>query len=330
MFRKNTNSILKIGLYYTIPPMRKLYEIVGLGGTFDRFHVGHEHFIKFASQFGQHLHIGITHSKLTQAKHLVELIEPYETRKRAVVKFCKAHQISASINQLTDIYGPTIDEKSKIKALVVTEDTVMGANKINQARQAMDMYQFPVQVCPLLKDQTGKIISSERIRAGKINRVGEVYQQIFNKNLVLTKNQRQFFSQPQGEIVDQPKSQDSTLICVVGDHSLEKFIKNKWPYDLAVYDLKEQRQIVKSSTLINLNPDITVKNPAGSISLELIQALTVHKLIFVEGEEDLAAVALMLLLSLGSKIYYGQPNQGLIQMEITEEKKDQFYQILNT
>jgi len=310
--------------------MRKLYEIVGLGGTFDRFHIGHEHFIKFADQFGKHLHIGITHPKLTQNKPHAQLIEPYETRKRAVVKFCKSQQISASITQLEDIYGPTVDEKSKIKALVVTEDTVGGATKINQTRQAMDMYQLPVQVCPLLRDETGQIISSDRIRAGEINRAGRVYQQTLNQDLVLTDDQRQFFRQPQGEIVDQPSTRDSDLACVVGDHSLEKFIQHRWHYDLAAYDLKEQRQKLNSAALANLNPDITVENPAGSITLELIQALKKNRLIFVNGEEDLAAVALMLLLPLNSKIYYGQPNQGLIEMVVTEEKKDQFLQILNT
>lgn len=310
--------------------MRKLYEIVGLGGTFDRLHVGHEHFIKFADQFGKHLHIGITHPKLTHSKPHAQLIEPYETRKRAVAKFCKSQQISASITQLEDIYGPTVDEKSKIKALVVTEDTVEGATKINQTRQAMDMHQLPVQVCSLLKDQMGKIISSERIRDGKINRVGEVYQQILGQGLVLTEKQRQFFAQPQGEIVEQPNTLGSDLVYVVGDHSLEKFIEHKWHFDLAAFDLKEQRQTLNSAALTNLNPDITVNNPAGSITLELIGALEKHRLIFVNGEEDLVAVALVLLSPLHSKIYYGQPNQGLIEMIVTEEKKDQFLQILGT
>lgn len=310
--------------------MRKLYEIIGLGGTFDRFHAGHKHFIKFASQFGQHVHVGITHPKLTQGKPLAELIEPYETRKRAVIKFCKVQQISGSVTQLTDVYGPTLEKKSKIKALVVTQDTVTGADKINQARVAMGLRPFPVQVCPLLKDETGQIISSERIRAGEINRAGEVYQQIFTKDLTLTDEQRDFFNQPQGKIANQPQTKGSSLICVVGDHSLEKFTQQKWHYDLAVYDLKEQRQPTNSPILTSLKPEVIIKNLAGSISLELIQALKKHKLIFIDGEEDLAAVALMLSLPLDSKIYYGQPNQGLIEMTVTEKKKEQFFQILNS
>jgi pantetheine-phosphate adenylyltransferase len=314
--------------------MRKLYEIVGLGGTFDHLHVGHEHFIKFAYQFGQHLHIGITHPKLTQGKLHPELIENYETRKRAVAHFCKINQISAAISQLNDIYGPTISEDSKIRALVVTQDTLQGADKINQTRQAMDMYQLPVQVCTMLKDKTGQNISADRIRSGQINRQGEIYQQIFDQSLTLNDEQRQLFSQPHGEIVDQPNFENSPLVCVVGDESLEKFITNEWNYDLGVYDLKMQRQAVDSVIINSLKPNLTTTNPAGGITSALVSNLAQAqkeklKHVFVEGEEDLAAAALVLLTPLGTQIYYGQPHQGLIKMIVTEEKKDQLYQILN-
>lgn len=314
--------------------MRKLYEIVGLGGAFDHFHIGHEYFIKFASQFGQHLHIGITHPKLTQAKPLADLIEPYETRKRAVKNFCKTHQISASINQLTDIYGPTLAENSKIKALVVTPDTVQGAEKINQTRQAMDVYQLPVQVCPLLKDRTGQIISSDKIRAGKISRQGIVYSQLFENNLILNQNQRNFFSQTQGKLVNRPDAQDNSLICVVGDDSLEKFIRNNWDYDLAVYDQKRRRQRVKSSIIDAIIPNLKTQNPAGQISASLVNQLELmlvskQQHLFVDGEEDLAAVALILITPLETTVYYGQPQQGLIMVKITEKLKEQIHHVLS-
>lgn len=313
--------------------MRKLYEIVGLGGTFDHFHIGHEHFIKFASQFGNHLHIGITHPKLTQNKPFVETIEPYKTRKYYVEKYCKKQQISAAISQLEDIYGPTILEKSKIKALVVTETTVAGAEKINQTRKAMSLQPLPVHVCSMLRDETGQIISSERIRAGEINRKGEVYQQVFQKDLILTQNQRQFFSQPQGEIVDLPDLDNPTPTCVVGDSSLKKFIENSWHYDLGVYDKKQQRQSVSSAIIDSLNPNLTVNNPPGQISTHLAENLqkTLEKKlkhIFVQGEEDLAAVVLALILPLGSAIYYGQPDNGLVKITVSEEIKNDFLKVL--
>lgn len=313
--------------------MRKLYEIVGLGGTFDRFHAGHEHFIKFASQFGQHLHVGITHPKLTQGKELSKLIEPYSDRKRAVIHYCKLQQISGSTSQLTDIYGPTLNEKSKIKALVVTPDTLAGANKINQTRAAMNLYQFPVHICPLLTDKHDQVINSARIRAGEIDRQGNVYQDVFENGLNLTTTHRDYFSKPQGQIVSHPQTHPHSLVCVVGDDSLEQFITQKIDYDLAIYDQKRQRKLVSSNIIDQLNPDLKTTNPAGAISPDLITSLQTilashKKHLLVDGEEDLAAVALIMLTPLETIIYYGQPQQGLVMMKVTEELKESVYQLL--
>ncbi len=315
--------------------MRKLYGIVGLGGTFDHFHAGHEHFIKFAYEFGRHLHIGITHPKLAQHKTYPELIELYETRRRAVEKFCITNQISAATSQLVDVYGPTVSKDSKIRGLVVTEDTVSGAEKINQTRQAMGLSKLPVHVCPLLSDKEGKgIINAERIRAGEINRSGEVYTTVFSKNITLNQTQRDFFTNPQGEIVKEPQHEEKSIICVVGDTSLETFIENNWGYDLGIYDKRQQRQVVKSKVITSIKPNLIIDNIAGDISPQLVKSLKEAlnnnaKHLFVEGEEDLAAVALALLLPLDSTIYYGQPNQGLVMMKITEKLKNKIYQVLS-
>lgn len=313
--------------------MRKLYEIVGLGGTFDRFHKGHEHFIKFASQFGQHLHIGITHTKLTKRKPLSTIIEPFTTRKRAVTHFCSKNQISVATSQLIDVYGPTITPDSKIRALIVTSDTISGADKINQARTAQGLWKLPVHVCPMLKDQNGVDINSAKIRAGQINREGQVYQNIFDQDISFTPSQRQFFSKPQGEFVSNPSADKDKFIAVVGDYSLENFIKNRWHFNLAIYDKKNKRQPISSKTINAIRPDLTTHNPAGAISTSLINDLKTaleqnHSYLQVNGEEDLAAVALALLLPLESRIYYGQPDQGMVEMIVTEKLKNKIFATL--
>ncbi|MFH1584576.1 MAG: DUF359 domain-containing protein, partial [Patescibacteria group bacterium] len=84
-----------------------------------------------------------------------------------------------------------------------------------------------------------------------------------------------------------------------------------------------------------LKPDITAVNEAGTLSLSLASALkqalkTGAKHVFVEGEEDLAAVALMLLLPLGANIYYGQPGKGIVELLVTEIAKESFSRALNS
>lgn len=305
---------------------------IGLGGTFDHLHDGHKHFIQFASKLGSKLIIGITHSKLTQQKQFSNLIEPFPKRKKSVIKYCQKQNVNAETVQLTDIYGPTL-EKSSVRGLCVTEETMTGAEQINNLRLKMNLHQLEVFVCPFHKDEAGKVLDSSGIRAGLVNRRGQIYSKIFEKNIRLNEKQRQYFAKPQGKIVDAPHKKPNDFIAVVGDTSLEKFINNDWPYNLGIYDKKVQRRQYHSFVIEQIKKFNRCVNTAGLISSGLVSTLVKNldqekTHIFVDGEEDLAAVALMLMLPLGSVIYYGQPNDGLVEMEVTEKRKEAFYKTL--
>ncbi|MBM3212057.1 DUF359 domain-containing protein, partial [Candidatus Poribacteria bacterium] len=49
----------------------------------------------------------------------------------------------------------------------------------------------------------------------------------------------------------------------------------------------------------------------------------------VIGEEDLAGVPAILLSPLGTVVLYGQPQQGIVVVEVSEEKKRQLLQLLD-
>jgi len=121
---------------------------------------------------------------------------------------------------------------------------------------------------------------------------------------------------------------------VVGDSTLEQFVLHNWKYNLGIFDGKRERVVVNSEILNKLKIDQRVSSAPGEISEELSTILKKwveiddFKHIFVEGEEDLAAVALILLLPLGSHIYYGQPNQGIIEMIVTESLKHNVSEVL--
>jgi len=71
---------------------------------------------------------------------------------------------------------------------------------------------------------------------------------------------------------------------------------------------------------------IVARNPPGTISDELVRAIrdAVEKppaLIFVEGEEDLAVLPLVLAAPLGVVILYGQPKEGVVFREVDREAK---------
>ncbi len=72
---------------------------------------------------------------------------------------------------------------------------------------------------------------------------------------------------------------------------------------------------------------INVKNPAGTLTDELIRALTyavAHPpvTINVDGEEDLAVIPLILAAPLGTIILYGQPHKGVVVRTVTREAQE--------
>jgi len=311
-----------------------LYNSVGLGGTFDHFHEGHKNFIRYAASFSKKLVIGITNRNMTLSKPYSKTINPIFTRLKAVQKFCIDEKINAKIIELQDVYGPTIEKKT-VEAIVCTTDTIKGADKINEVRSKMNLRELPVHVHKLQLDKENlKPINSSRIRMGEIDREGNVFCKLIQKDLKLNTLQRNYFQKPQGKLITKP-TKPSHFTCVVGDSTLEKFVLNNWNYDLGIFDGKKKRIKIDSKILKNLKIDQRASNQPGIISLETTNLLKQWlenqnmKHIFIDGEEDLAAVSLILLLPLESNIYYGQPNQGIIEMRVTEGLKHNVFEILS-
>lgn len=305
---------------------------IGLGGTFDHFHKGHQAFLLSASQWAEHMVIGITTPEMLSSKKFRTQIETYEKRAEQVKKFTKNFLNKVDVIPLTDIYGPTL-AGSSVDSLAATSATKSGLEAINSKRVELGMDELPMYVCELVDDENGNPISSEKIRAGKLSRSGKVYKNIFKSNISLSNNQKKVFSEIQGTVVRRPSPAELTL--VVGDTSLEKFIDNDWKYSLGVLDFLKNRKTYQPTLDISPLSAITAHNQPGSISHDLVEALvsalkTQQSHVIVEGEEDLAAVALVLLAPLGTHIYYGQPNVGMVEMIVTEEKKDFCFKTLSS
>lgn len=322
------------------------YQVVGLGGTFDHFHDGHRALIELAARWGKECIIGVTSDKLAMRKSFPEAIQPYAQRLRSVKSFCKQAHIPATCIKLHDVYGTTLDERSTIEALIVTTETVPGAEAINEARTHLKLAELPVHVCPMVLDETGMELHADRIRAGQVSRQGQVYALCLAQNIKLNAAQRAYFQKPHGELVTEPAwiSEESMLEfqaenwqrplrAVVGDVSLEQCLLNSWEFDLAVYDLKSQRQTFKSQQLEMITPHLTCNNPAGQITVDMVRTLQrvmAEQARFVQifGEEDLAAVALILLLPLGSHILYGEPKGGMRELMVSEKVKLEVFSLL--
>jgi len=307
------------------------HQLIALGGSFDHFHAGHQKFLKFAASLSEKIIIGITSDSFIKKKTHAQSLEKLKIRIRNVRNFCESHKIKYEIVILNDIYGTTLENKD-LEALVVTAETLTGAEKINQARKLMHEPELKVYVCDLLVDDAQQELHSANIRSGKVSREGKNYERVLKQSIKISEAQKIFLRKPLGKLVEQPKI--DSLVTVVGDTALEKFMENNWRFNLGIFDHKRQRQVVTSKIIDQIKTELTATNPAGSITQDLVAKLQLAlakkiKYLFVEGEEDLATVALILLLPLNSFIYYGQPGRGMVEVKVDERMKDKVYDALS-
>ena len=102
--------------------MKYKYRHAILGGTFDRFHDGHKHFISQAFENAEKVTVGIvTSDKLLKDKPLFSLVQSYDARERGVIDFLKSEGFMSRANTITihDVYGTSLEDKT-IDAIFVT------------------------------------------------------------------------------------------------------------------------------------------------------------------------------------------------------------------
>lgn len=311
---------------------QKKYSVVGLGGTFDHFHAGHAWFLEQAALFSETLIIGVTTEALLKDKAFADSIESCDDRANSVKAFLTARSIPHEIVPLSDVAGPALSDE-RIQAVVLTEDTLRGGEAINRLRTEHQLAALPIEVVPLQKTAADELMSSHSIRAGTHNRAGASYGAVLKDLIVLNDKQRQSMRVVQGEIVATIPDTDRHR-CIVGDTTLRHFLANNISYTMAIIDGKERRETYYPLVIEKDSIELTLVNPAGSITPMLVEGLSLAlrkkmKHIFVDGEEDLAAVALQLLLPLGSTIYYGQPDEGIVRWLVTEDSKEKTALLLN-
>lgn len=150
------------------------YRKVVLGGTFDRLHKGHKVFLDTAFKIGQTVFIGITSDQMCKSKKLNELIQPFEQRLASLKKYLKKKGVlhKSNIFKLHDIYGKALEPE--MEAIVVTDETLSNALKINEKRNEKCLDKLEIVKVPFVMAEDGKRISSYRIRKGEIDPQGNL------------------------------------------------------------------------------------------------------------------------------------------------------------
>ncbi|MGC1120380.1 MAG: DUF359 domain-containing protein [Candidatus Methanofastidiosia archaeon] len=114
-------------------------------------------------------------------------------------------------------------------------------------------------------------------------------------------------------------------VIAIGDVVVENMMNVGIEPDMAIVDGRSMRM----DRIYKIECDITVENPASELTEELIAAVRKgYKRIFVEGEEDLAALPAILYADANTLIVYGQPSEGIIVIRPTEENKQKVKEVL--
>lgn len=129
---------------------------------------------------------------------------------------------------------------------------------------------------------------------------------------------------------------EKQTITAVGDKVTEILITKNLPPWVCVYDGKTKREEIAIPEAVKDFPAraVRVKNPAGEITGEAFQALkdayesTEKTKIFVAGEEDLLTLAAINLAPVGTYVIYGQPDKGLVAVEVNAKTKKKVEKIL--
>ncbi len=156
--------------------------------------------------------------------------------------------------------------------------------------------------------------------------------------LKLPEEKRCEFKEPKGKLFNNSEeayqyidSLDYEKMITVGDRVSATFIEGGYEPELVIVDYIIERNPAAEKikkTIKNYSlPEIKIKNPAGALSKKLwneIKNAKNPKKIVVDGEEDLATLPATLFAPNGSIVIYGQPKKGLVVVEVTEEKKEEF------
>jgi len=147
--------------------------------------------------------------------------------------------------------------------------------------------------------------------------------------LILPEEHRRLFKEPFGvlyqsmdEVVPLIKGKDVYTVGDVVTHNLQK--KGITP-TVAVVDGYTMRSPCNRMPAVH-GECIQVKNPAGTITDELVCALeravrNPPSTIVVDGEEDLAVIPLVLTAHDGAIVLYGQPHKGVVLRTVDSEAR---------
>jgi len=147
------------------------YRKVAVGGSFDKFHKGHEALISTAFNVADEVLIGVTSDDFASYKD--HQIQPCHMRIAHLRRIADSFNVKYTIKEITDANG-TADVDEELDAIVVSQETEQSAVHINEIRLINGLNPLDIIVIEWVLADDDIPISSTRIRKGEIDMDGNL------------------------------------------------------------------------------------------------------------------------------------------------------------
>jgi cytidyltransferase-like protein len=157
----------------------KKYRKVAVGGTFDELHRGHKALLDMAFEVGEKVVIGLSSDMFVSKMGKPHKTAPYDERRKELLTFLADSGLTkrAEIVTLDDPFGRTMASEG-LEALVVSKETQITAEKINEKRQKAGLSPLEIVAVKMVPAENDTPISTTRIRSGEIDRNGHMLKNV--------------------------------------------------------------------------------------------------------------------------------------------------------
>jgi len=145
---------------------------VGIGGTFNVIHKGHELLFETAFTLGDSVEVGLTSDEFAGSQKRVTVV-PYFMRKENLAKFLQRYGKPFEIVMISDANGTASTSKT-LDAIVVSPETRANADMINDLRKKSGLKPLQVFVIRDVRGEDARRISATRVVRGEIDKEGRL------------------------------------------------------------------------------------------------------------------------------------------------------------
>ena len=145
---------------------------VGIGGTFNVIHAGHELLFETAFTLGDSVEVGLTSDDFAERTRPVP-VRVYEERRAHLSRFLERYGKPFEIVAISDSMG-TAASSETLGALVVSPETEDMAEEINERRRSKGLNPLEIHRIKAVRGDDRVRISSSRILKGDIDKDGHL------------------------------------------------------------------------------------------------------------------------------------------------------------